>query len=226
MASNTTSPLTLHNGTTSQALKAGQPNIFKVQAGEHYRIEQIKDGQEQLLDDVIAKKIDKDLLLEYGDGTKVILENYYEECTTTGACDITLPGQQAGGYTITGESATGPALGDGSNLVYMSGNHDVLMGMAQGNETLLSTLSGIKGTEVSYTPSSLIGGMSPMAALGVGLGVAAVAGAAGGGGGGARPARRHAAAARHQRRARWPDDGCGPRLPVRPGWRRRTPPAR
>ena len=192
MATNTTGTLnlqtsivSLHNGTSMQSLKAGQANTIKVKAGEHYRIVKSVDGEEQLLDDVIATRSGDDLQLQYADGTRVTLENFYAECTTAAACDVTLPGQDAGGYQVSGQNAPGTALGDGSSLIYAHGSHDVLMGMAQGNASLHAVLSGIAGTELTYIPpADGIGSMGLLGAVGGGLLLAGAAAAGGGGGGG------------------------------------------
>ncbi|MDH4286847.1 MAG: Ig-like domain-containing protein, partial [Gallionella sp.] len=178
--------LALQTGKTTQPIKAGQSNAIKVQAGEQYRIVKGKKGEEQLLDDVIAKRQGNDLLLQYADGTQVTLENFYVECKSAAICGVTLPGQEAGGYVISGESATGVTLDDKATLVYAHGNHDVLMGMAQGNGALHTTLAGLSGAEVTYIPSGSPGIWTPgnLGMLGAGLGVAIVAGGGGGGGGG------------------------------------------
>ncbi|MES2352901.1 MAG: hypothetical protein V4568_00640 [Pseudomonadota bacterium] len=63
MTINTGDMLTLHNGKTAQALKPGQRNTFKAQAGDHYRIVKHVDEKEQLLDDVIATRSGDDLHL-------------------------------------------------------------------------------------------------------------------------------------------------------------------
>ncbi|MDP2786708.1 MAG: Ig-like domain-containing protein, partial [Pseudomonadota bacterium] len=176
----TTQAIALNNGKTAQPLKPGQANTFKAKAGEHYRVVKGKAGEEQLLDNVIAKRIGDDLQLQYADGTQVTLENYYAECKAA-ACDITLPGQDAGGYTLSGEAAAGATLGGGASLVYAHGGHDTLVAMAQGNAALHSTLAGIEGVEITYIPATSSGG-GLLGALGGGLGLAAAAGGGGGAG--------------------------------------------
>ena len=168
--------VTLNNGKTSQPLNAGRPNTVKAKAGENYRIlQKAKTGEEQLLDNVIAKKTGDDLVLNYADGTQLTLESFYGECRA-GGCDITLAGQDAVGYIINGETPAGVALGDGSTLAYAQGSHDTLMGMAQGNTALSSTLTGLQGAEIAYIPAaSGIG--SALGVLG-GLGIAAAVPAA------------------------------------------------
>ena len=185
--------VTLNNGKTSQPLNAGRPNTVKAKAGENYRIlQKAKTGEEQLLDNVIAKKTGDDLVLNYADGIQLTLENFYGECRA-GGCDITLAGQDAVGYIINGETPAGVALGDGSTLAYAQGSHDTLMGMAQGNTALSSTLTGLQGAEIAYIPAaSGIGSLGLLAVLGGGLGVTA---GAGGGGGGVAAATPDVAAA-------------------------------
>ena len=66
-------PAVLHNGKVALPIKVGQANAFKAKAGEHYRVLKGKDGEEQLLDNVVVKHAGADLKLEYTDGTQVTL---------------------------------------------------------------------------------------------------------------------------------------------------------
>ena len=101
----------------------------------------LKEGEEQLVDNVVAKHAGADLKLEYSDGTQVTLENYYVECKA-GDCDVTVPGKTGEGYKINAASSGGAALGDGSTLVYAHGSPEALMGMAQGNAPMQAALGG------------------------------------------------------------------------------------
>lgn len=177
------SALLLNTGKATLALQAGQLNKFKAKAGEQYRIVvRHSGGDDTMLDNVLAKRHGDDLLLSYADGTQVAIENYYGECKAALACQLTLPGKQAGAYVISGEGAAGAALGDGEQLVYAHGAPDTLMGMAQANGAVQAALSGLSGAEITYLPASSSGlGLGLLGALGAGLAVAA----GGGGGGGA-----------------------------------------
>ena len=117
------SVLFLHNGKGGHALVAGKSHKVKAKAGEHYRVVKRSGEQEQLLDDVIAKRVGDDLSLQYADGTQVTLENYYVECKA-GDCDVTVPGKTGEGYKINAASTSGATLGDGSTLVYAHGSPD------------------------------------------------------------------------------------------------------
>ena len=139
----------LINGKTAEPLKTGKPNVFKVEVGEHYRVIQGEVEEKRLADNVIVKKSGDDLQLQFADGTQVTLEKYYDECKAASSCDLTLPGQDGGSYTIGADSALGAALGDGSILVYAHGTHDMLMSMAQGNAALYSTLASLQGADTS-----------------------------------------------------------------------------
>ena len=148
-----TTTLALHNCKTEQTLQTGQAHEFKVKAGERYRIVKRQGGDEQLLDNLVAKRSGDDLQLRYQDGTQVTLENYYVECKALAACDITLPGPDGGLYRPGAESAVGAALADGSHLVYAYGAPDTLMAMAQGQLAMLSALAGLPGAQISYIPA-------------------------------------------------------------------------
>jgi len=196
MTTPTTQTIALSNGKSAQPIHAGKPNIFKAHATEHYRIIKGESGNEQLLDDVIAQRVGDNLQLQYADGaqvTKVTLENYYTECKTASACEITLPGKDPSGYIINAKGAA--VLADGADepiLVYAHGNHDVLMGMTKGDDTLYATLVDIKGTETTYiAPSAAgahgkffgdLGNIGLLSILGGGFAVGALLGGGGGGG--------------------------------------------
>ena len=177
------SSIVLHNGKVALPIKAGQANAFKAKAGEHYRVLKGKDGEEQLLDNVVVKHAGADLKLEYTDGTQVTLENYYVECKA-GDCDVTVPGKTGEGYKINAASSGGAALGDGSTLVYAHGSPEALMGMAQGNAAMQTALGSLKGSDITYLPSAFEIGGANLALLGGGGLVLAAAGGGGGGGGG------------------------------------------
>ena len=196
MTTNANQTLALQNGKDSQPIKAGQLNKFKAKAGEHYRIVKRKGEEEQLLDDVIAKKAGDDLQLSYADGTQVTLENYYGECASATACDLTLPGQGPDGYSLNSGSPGSATLGsDGSSVLYAHGSHDALIAMVQGNSALLSSLSGIEGAEITYIPAAS-SGISNLGLIGLGLlGGGLLLSAAGGGGGGGGDGSSSAASA-------------------------------
>ena len=175
-----TDNLVLNNGSTIVPLKAGQANVIKAKAGEHYRISSRKEGKDQLLDNVIVKRAGDDLQLQYADGTQLTLSNYYNEAKGDAGCDLSLPGQDGKDYTVSAKNSSGTDLGDGTTLVYAHGDHDALMNMAPGDNALHNTLAGISGNELSYTPSPTIierlAGINPWWAA---AGVAAIGGGAG-----------------------------------------------
>ena len=183
-------PTVLHNGKAALPIKAGQANAFKAKSGEHYRVLKGKEGEEQLLDNVVVKRSGNDLKLDYADGTQVTLENYYVVCRG-GDCDVVVPGKAVEGYKISAASTGGASLGDGSTLVYAHGGQDALMGMAHENVALQTVLGSFKGAEVTYLPPAYVpvaleASGSNWALLGGGLALAAGAAAGlGGGGGGA-----------------------------------------
>ncbi|TSA56552.1 MAG: hypothetical protein D4R39_04095, partial [Methylophilaceae bacterium] len=183
-----TNNLMLNNGSVAMPLKAGLANVVKAKAGEHYRITSRKEGKDQLQDNVIVKRVGDDLQLQYADGTQLILSNFYGVSTGDALCDLTLPGKDGKEYKVSEKQSSGTDLGDGITLVYAHGDHDVLMAMATGDKALHSTLAGISGTELTYTPSASImesiAGINPWWAAGgvavVGAGVGIGAGMGGG----------------------------------------------
>jgi hypothetical protein len=47
-------PIVFHAGKHAQPIKPGQTNVFKVKAGERYRITKARPDAEQLLDNVVS----------------------------------------------------------------------------------------------------------------------------------------------------------------------------
>ena len=133
-------------------------------------------ADEQLLDNVLAKRSGDDLQLSYRDRTQVTLEGYCTECKALLACDITLPGAVAKGYKPDADSAAGATLGDGSHLVYAHGAAGALMAMAQGPPALQAALAGLQGEQVTWLPMqgawtlplALMGGAAALIFLGKG----------------------------------------------------------
>ena len=146
--------LVLNNGTVTVPLKAGQANVIKAKAGEHYSITSRKEGKDQLLDNVIVKRAGDDLQLQYEDGTQLTICDYYNEAKSDAGCDLTLLGQDGKEYKVSGENISGTDLGDGTTLVYAHGDHDTLLSMAPGDNAFHSTLVGISGAVISYMPSA------------------------------------------------------------------------
>ena len=94
-------------GSQSKALIAGKSNTVRAQRGEHYKVvKKNAAGEEQLQDDVIAKKMGDNLLLSYADGTQLTLENYYVQCKA-GDCDLTLPSNDLAGCKVSADGAAG-----------------------------------------------------------------------------------------------------------------------
>ena len=175
-----TGNLMLNNGSVAMPLKAGLENVIKAKSGEHYRITSRKYGTDQMLDNVIVKRVGDDLQLFYADGTQLLIRNYYIEAKGDAACDLTLPGQDGKTYKVSAEHTSGTDLGDGTTLIYAHGSHHALMNMALGNIVLHNTLASINGTELSYAPNTSIidriAGINPWWAA---AGVAVVGGGAG-----------------------------------------------
>jgi hypothetical protein len=132
----------------SQAINRGEINRVITKAGEHYRVLEKTVDKEQLLDNVLAKKVDQDLHLVYSDGTEVILEDYYTVCVD-GACDVTLAGETASGYQISTNDVTGIATSEESSLVYAHGHRDTLISMTQ-DTPMQATFSALEGAQITY----------------------------------------------------------------------------
>ena len=187
----------LSNGITSIPVKVGGRQVLKVKPGEHYRVVLHQDAPLPLLDNVVARRIGHDLQLVYADGTRVILENYYLECTGPAACDITLPGSNGGTITLSADNAVDPteARLDGSGLVYVHGSDERLMEIVAAVPAPPSAMTaaesgpGAADSAAEAASPGILGsfagqGYGGLALLAGGLGIAAAAGGGGSGGGG------------------------------------------
>ena len=154
----------------------------KVQPGDTYRIVQLINGQEVLLDDLIAQKSGDNLELIYTNGVEIQLEGFYSVEDSS----VFLPGEKED-YTLTSDA--GSISSEGSvSTVYAHGNSTSLMELVKGNDALESAISSeLRGEEQGIiTLASDMGAtaFSSGAWLAGLLGAGAVAALAGGGGGG------------------------------------------
>ena len=164
-------------------LNTGYPNKFKAQAGLKYKVvqDQASKAEKNAADNVIATQQGDDLLLRYEDGTTVQLEGFYVACKGASGCSVTLAGDTAEGYTLSGDSLRGAPVGEGTALVYAHGSNTVLMDMAQGQSALSSTLLALGEAPIAtYLPASSTG--YAMAGADAGFDPSLVLGILGGGG--------------------------------------------
>ena len=166
---NTQDTLSLHTGRATLTLQPGQTHIVRARAGERYRVVKRKGETEQLVDNVIARRVGDDLQLSYLDGTQVTLQNYYEECKALVACEVALPASTEESYRPGAETAQGATLSDGSQLVYAHGTPDALSRMAGEDTALRSAIADLRGELITYIPtdarSPLAYGLFPAALL-------------------------------------------------------------
>jgi hypothetical protein len=76
----------------SQAPHLSEAASIQAKVGEHYRVVIKQNGQQIVVDDMIARQVGDDLVLTYADGTEVIIKDYYSVCAE-GACSVTLPAE-------------------------------------------------------------------------------------------------------------------------------------
>lgn len=159
-------------------LTAGQVNKIKARAGQHWKLVREQAGKAEAVaaDNVIATRQGDDLVLRYEDGTIVRAEEFFAVCADAGVCSVNLPGDAAGGYTLSGDSARGAALGEEGSLLYAHGSHNTLMTMAQGHPALGTALTGLGDAAMAtYVPMSASWGVADLlsavsvGSLGLGL---------------------------------------------------------
>lgn len=161
-------------------LQAGQVNVHKAAAGEAYRVLKQLDGAaaEQLADDVVAQRSGVDLQLDYADGTRLTLQDYFTECKAGPGCALTLAADAPAGYELTAASPEGAKLADGASVLYAHGSPAALAGMVPSHQGLEQPLAGLKGDLLTYIPQD----HSNAGWVAGGAGLAALLGGAGGGG--------------------------------------------
>ena len=178
----------LHNGKAALPIKAGQANVFKAKAGEHYGSLKKKDAEEPLLDNVVAKPAGEDAKPVDAEGTRLTLESAVIQAPVAGnaagneaATEAAMPGQLAQGYPPSAQGAAGAALSEANNL---GGQVFAYAGADAGADALLLAQAdtSIKSDVVASGPADPVvaaAGISPLGILGIvglGLGAAAAAG--------------------------------------------------
>lgn len=169
-------------------LQAGQANTYKAVPGEAYRVLKRAEGAagDELASDVLAQRSGSDLQLDYADGTRITLQDYFTECLGDAACSVTLAGDAPEGWELTAGAKDGASLADGSSLLYAHGSPEALASMAGSHPGLEQPLAGLQGNLRTYLPQES-SGMGWIAG-GTGLGALMASGGGGGGGGGATAA--------------------------------------
>ena len=166
----------------------GQAQQIQAKANQHYRI--TDSDNISLKADVIAIREGDDLVLRYADNTVVVLEGYYLVCIDEEAgCEVSLPDGSGESVII---ATQGTALSDGRVLVYVDGDLQGLLELAQGNQEFEDWLTQQLGDRqldnsesvVSNTAETVTVADSEGSGIGVLAGVLGLAAAGGGGGGG------------------------------------------
>ena len=162
-------------------LQAGQAQAHKAVSGESYRVLKRREGDagDELAGDVVAQRSGTDLQLDYADGTRLTLQDYFTECKPGADCAVTLAGDTPQGWQLTASANDGAGLADGSTVLYAHGAPEALASMVPTHPGLEQPLAGLKGDLVTYVPqdSSSVGWLA-----GVGAGSAGLLFAGGGGG--------------------------------------------
>ena len=165
-------------------LEVGKTTTVKAKVGERYRVLRTTEAGEVDAKDIKATRHADDLHLDYLDGTKVVLQDFYTECKQA-QCFVSLPGDQATGYSVNGDTAVGTSMTDGSLLVYAYGETQPIMGTLAVSENLTG-LTSAAGFTTYIPPGSEMAAIAPtgglgMIGVGVGAGAVGVAALAGGG---------------------------------------------
>ena len=82
--------LYIYTGGNSQFLDQGQTHKIQTQANQQYKVSYDDQGQ-QLVEGASVGWVNHDLLLQYPDGTQVILEEFMLNCQGPDSCSVSLP---------------------------------------------------------------------------------------------------------------------------------------
>ena len=174
-------------------LQSGQALSFTAVVGEHYRLlTHSIEGQENLLDDLIAVRQGADLVITYAQGMQLTIDGYFDICVAetlekpdTMQCSATVAGDDKAGHVIQGTSDGAGANASSPSIVYAHGEQQELLAIINDNaadELLLTTYFAgvVEPATAAFALPGLLGGLGGAAAL-----AAAGGGSSGGDSGGA-----------------------------------------
>ncbi len=139
-------------------------------SGDKFQILNTINGENQIVDNFIFVKNGENLDLSFVNGESLTFENFYSYSNV----EISFESTADSIYTLSSSSSLGHELANGNTLVYAQGNEELLLNMANGNESLQAALSD--QIAVANAEQSAFAGLAAGAAAGTGASTAALVG--------------------------------------------------
>lgn len=137
---------------TQQAVPAGRKSVLRIIKGQHVRVrEAVHGGQLRDAGNVMALRMEQDLILKFVDGTEIRFEGFFVECGANG-CSVTLGGNDGAGFALHADSAVGVLTAQGLPLLYAHGDRGSLMAMARADAAVSQTVGSLGRGLVTYVP--------------------------------------------------------------------------
>jgi hypothetical protein len=131
-SSNTATTLFLDNGDQVVKLQSGTANVFKAKPGAEYRVVDYADrGSAELAPNVVVTRIGDDLVMNYPDGVKVVISNYFVVCSD-GGCEVTLPRKGRSKGQRLDEDEEGEVINGDTTLLLVEGDSTAVMDIVRG----------------------------------------------------------------------------------------------
>ena len=170
-SSNTATTLFLDNGDQVVKLQSGTANVFKAKPGAEYRVVDNADrGSAELAPNVVVTRIGDDLVMNYPDGVKVVIANYFVVCSD-GGCEVTLPRKGRSKGQRLDEDEEGEVINGDTTLLLVEGDSTAVMDIVRGDAGLTAAVAGAVGdnNDEGGSVGLHLGGL--LAILGVGAGI-------------------------------------------------------
>ena len=121
------------------ALAAGEQQVVQAQPGHHYRFASDTAADAPLMDDVLVLKVGADLVVEFADGTQVVLAGYYP-ANEEEPCSVTVASDDAEGEVVDTDSQ-GTELDGETTLLYAYVDGEVVPQELLGDQGLLQQVA-------------------------------------------------------------------------------------
>ena len=124
---NTATTLFLDNGDQVIKLQPGTENVFKAKPGAEYRVvDSASRDSAELAPNVVVTRNGDDLVMNYPDGVKVVISNYFVVCSD-GGCEVTLPRKGRSKGQKLDEDEEGEAINGDTTLLLVEGDAEAVM---------------------------------------------------------------------------------------------------
>ena len=109
--------------------------VIEAEPGSTYQVVQIHNTRRLLSDNVIVTRLGNDLILDYSDGAKVQLQDFFIVCKVE-SCKVEVPSETPEQPYLITEESEATALDSGEFVIYAHGDANVLMEMVKDNQAI------------------------------------------------------------------------------------------